>query len=63
MTKFYVTDMNKTLIVEKSSRQLAALAFKDYFEAKGIEVRPCVQVNEFGFLNNHPVDTDSVFYV
>ncbi len=63
MTKYYVTDNKKILIVDQPTKQLAAVAFKEYFEAKFISINPYVQVNEKGFLNNHPIDTNSVFYV
>ena len=63
MTKYYVSDNKKILIIDKPNKLLAAQAFKDYFDAKDIVVSSRVCVNEQGFLNNHPIDTDSVFHV
>ena len=63
MTKFYVSDMKRTLVVDKPNKQMAAIAFKEYFEAKCVTINEYVHVNEKGFLNNHPIDTNSVFYI
>ena len=57
--KYYVTDMEKTLIIDIDTKKKAALNFVKRFVSKH-KLGPYTSVNEVGF-ETDAYDTDSVF--
>jgi hypothetical protein len=56
MTKFYVTDGKKTLIIDRICEEDAIFAFIDRC---GPIANPFLQINEYGFSNN-VISTDEI---